>query len=57
MVINKNKFYLLIKLASQPLKASKGSKKKRRGSEDYSGKRTHRRNAVGTSGKQNGKSL
>lgn len=54
--MNKSEFDSLIKLASKPLKASKGRKKKARRSASYSGKRTRQRNAVNTSGKHGGKS-
>lgn len=55
-MITKNKFDSLIKLASQPLKASKGRKKKVRRSAGYNGKKTHSHSVEGISGKQNGKS-
>lgn len=49
--MKKEKFKKIIKLASQPLKqaSEKSGKKKAYG---YSGKRTHQRNAVNTSGKR-----
>lgn len=55
-MVTKRGFESLIKLASQPLKASKGRKKKACRSADYSGKKTRQRSAVNTSEKQNDKS-
>lgn len=56
-MITKTKFDSLIKLASKPLKSSKGRKKKVRRSAGYNGRKTRQRNAVNTLGKRNGESL
>ena len=54
--LTKMDFESLIKLASKPLKASRGKPRKKGRGAGYSGKKTRQHTTVNTSGKRNGKS-